>query len=1755
MVTNSANDTDDDDDEMSPDKAMNIAHQCATDETNDAIELTQSAVSEVAIENAETADDNQQSLHLSLSRMQSVNGSFEKIDEETNEFGVIVGVADVLSSGRQNPAQIDSPSANQKIYAEAVRVESVDDDENIDEPMMEECFGQQNQQANSQSMHGDIRRSDDVHCLQPVAQLVNEIGIDLDPVVSAKPIGDNFGVRNVQQQGQNCRNESGGIGPLERKKCVASLEIHRMDNPNERCAIKKYKFFSAAMKSTAASATDERCNPTVGQMTQKILLEQFETSFDKLIAQFDVQMQICDPDFDDGRFVDMDKHWASELVENGGAYKVLLHPKMDARTGRGGGYECESNQMANRGPPRQQQHEMFGNQTFYEYEESTNVFDQQTAAGGNRSKFGRPSRAPSFSTSNLEQIDRFLLSEVAAPLANLYDTLTDNFVTSNDYAFVNNKMAKNNNNFTVQNRPNLGEQLVEIDSFDDLKERTKILGLDQKLSVISQLAHIDDANPIGQFLHKAAAQTERGNSFGFIKIMPKTTFSLQLGHPKVRDIILQQLPVHNATHFVMSACYGSVVAAIMTFNERTADDKTDISNAKRIVRKFLDGPGLSASDKSLITQLHKSISINIFVDSSIGNCATDLPFINGLNSFADKCATAKGTKHATPISFSLVPLSSIANKTLFNHIPTHMIDGRQFEWFCGHVQTVIENEWQLRKVLRSMDECSSMLTNGQLDNVQQIFQQSEEGKQIFYDSLNAFIGDLRMCKADAPNEEAMQNAVVNYVHFCQRVVGHYEELVNEKKKMLNELKQKGVTYIGRATRQQLDAHFAFDDSNSLALHFILLRNASVLPVQQNEHTSFLLCLGKMFEFVSRGKCTFVELDVLRDGAEAQADDGLPAHIRSLDGYPNIGPLLIKMRGNELLSSDYMTKEEHKLQYPIARIENIRCTEAGAAPQADPKDIQGCILPCPFCEGYGGKCANTDHLWECDDCGQTLNFVKIEKAPITHFFCACGKTPVHGFSFRCSDVEKHGTAFKHFGSEASLDKELDRLNNKNMLTFLLLGETGVGKSTLINAIIAYLKHATLQEALEANTIDWVIPARFCTDQFDSDGNWNKIEVKLGEASAEERLEAGKSQTKSPKAYIIPSKDGHKIRIIDSPGICDTDGIEEDNINFDKTLSFISTLPELHAVCILMRPNSPKLTVALAYCIEQLLTYLHINATKNIIFLFTNARGSNYKMGKTGELLEQVFPPIEQKHNVSIPLHRNRIYCVDNEAFEALCLIKKAGIKYNQDEMDNLSRSWAQAEKEFRRLFKFVSGLEPHRTWETVSINEARRTIIDLSEPLALITGRIQMNLIRIKDCQNAIELGEKELQASPTLESIEFVPLAYPRTVCAANCCTKMQRTITGDVKLYMKHCHEHCYLKDITPERFPNEGLKRCWAMNETGTCTQCGCSWNVHIHYVHDQRQKMFTIEQLEEKLVGDKRKGLSTLENVQKQMLEERGIIYLKSAHLCAFLDKKALKTYNDSMEAYINLSIKQAEKVVSECKGEADQKHQEDKLEGLQESLRLYREQKNLIDSATASNATGPNVITAEDVKQFFDELCELPFFGADIRQMFETKQKARHEHYKEYTEKKTGGIAFKPTRNGKVVQPEQRWNDEQRKLLKAYAKKQKEMDQLEREMEDKNMLQRPIGNYAAAYNQPSASSSSVSLWRGLTEKIPGLNHLFGSSSSQNVPSSSSSSSFGTHSRRNSNNLSSSNYSSYTIWENDRGVLPKYKQGGNYHRRGQQ
>ena len=63
--------------------------------------------------------------------------------------------------------------------------------------------------------------------------------------------------------------------------------------------------------------------------------------------------------------------------------------------------------------------------------------------------------------------------------------------------------------------------------------------------------------------------------------------------------------------------------------------------------------------------------------------------------------------------------------------------------------------------------------------------------------------------------------------------------------------------------------------------------------------------------------------------------------------------------------------------------------------------------------------------------------------------------------------------------------------------------------------------------------------------------------------------------------------------------------------ENILHAINKYDHLHGILILLKPNSARLTVIFRFVIQELLTHLHRDAAKNIVFGFTNTRSTNYR----------------------------------------------------------------------------------------------------------------------------------------------------------------------------------------------------------------------------------------------------------------------------------------------------------------------------------------------------------------------------------------------------------------------------------------------------------------------------------------------------------------------------------------------------------------
>ena len=193
----------------------------------------------------------------------------------------------------------------------------------------------------------------------------------------------------------------------------------------------------------------------------------------------------------------------------------------------------------------------------------------------------------------------------------------------------------------------------------------------------------------------------------------------------------------------------------------------------------------------------------------------------------------------------------------------------------------------------------------------------------------------------------------------------------------------------------------------------------------------------------------------------------------------------------------------------------------------------------------------------------------------------------------------------------------------------------------------------------------------------------------------------------------------VRIIDTPGLGDVRGIEQDEESLHIILNYIASLTVWHGICVLLKYNTARLTVNFEYCIKELLAQLHRDACKKYIIQFyalPSCRGSNYGP------VDAVNPLIKllKDNDVDISLNRDICYCIDSEAVRYLAARRQACRK-NSDQK-NVSKSCG-----IQSITRTL--VQDQTTRCRKQLINKRRTIHDLvlARSLADISEGIQTNI--------------------------------------------------------------------------------------------------------------------------------------------------------------------------------------------------------------------------------------------------------------------------------------------------------------------------------------------------------------------------------------------------------------------------------------------
>ncbi|EFO64772.1 Ankyrin repeat protein, partial [Giardia lamblia P15] len=562
----------------------------------------------------------------------------------------------------------------------------------------------------------------------------------------------------------------------------------------------------------------------------------------------------------------------------------------------------------------------------------------------------------------------------------------------------------------------------------------------------------------------------------------------------------------------------------------------------------------------------------------------------------------------------------------------------------------------------------------------------------------------------------------------------------------------------------------------------------------------------------------------------------------------------------------------------------------------------------------------------------------------------------------------------------------KLQPDKRITILLLGETGVGKSTFVNGIINYPRFESLPETEEDfKRLIWAIGMKYDY----TDENYNTVTVSVGRFSDSENINnLGASVTQDPKVHVFTTQ-GMEVHLIDTPGIGDTAGYEQDKRNCAKIIDFVKDY-EIHGICMLLKPNSSRLNIFFRFCLEELLVHLPVDATRNIIFCFTNARSTLYRVGDT-------FAPLKgllEERKVDIPLTQDRIYLFDNEAIRFLTA-RVNGIEFPPDEVESFRESWDRAAKELTRAISFMAQCIPQSGQAIKKLNDVRRVVVSLSVPMAEIAQIIQRNI----DFQNrrrdelAMLTGEEnDLQERLKMEIVDYVVTMYdqPRTVCTT-CANYVDISGSRHV-VFEKACHDPCYLdSDTVPAAVVGHpGLLHCAAIGSDNDCLECGHSYLEHMHTMSKAEPKVVVTDnpQVVEKLkTASERRNVIDEEiqravDTREEYEHEYKIVMEISVRFTQYINKNAILNFNSSLGDYLQMQIKKLEDM-------HDRSELDDKcLANYKTSLLRYEEEAKIFQAAV--NEGQASVPTSSEIEALVQKLKDLRLTGKIFKDVFQANE---------------------------------------------------------------------------------------------------------------------------------------------------------------------
>ncbi|XP_017294727.1 uncharacterized protein LOC108249697 [Kryptolebias marmoratus] len=433
-------------------------------------------------------------------------------------------------------------------------------------------------------------------------------------------------------------------------------------------------------------------------------------------------------------------------------------------------------------------------------------------------------------------------------------------------------------------------------------------------------------------------------------------------------------------------------------------------------------------------------------------------------------------------------------------------------------------------------------------------------------------------------------------------------------------------------------------------------------------------------------------------------------------------------------------------------------------------------------------------------------------------------------------------------------------NKSNKTILLVGETGAGKSTLINALVNYIMGVKFEDKI-----------------------WFQI-------VEDEKRSQTESQTSDVIMYEIFGFEGktvpYSLTIIDTPGYGDTRGIEHDVVVIERLFDLFRSkdgVHKVHAVGLVMKSSVNRVSDRLLYIFDSVMSLFGKDIEKNIITLVT------YSNGRTPKNLLQA-------------LDTANIKCARNEKKQPIYfLFNNCQHEDRANDAKHLETADKIATKGLSAFTAFLEKTAPQKLDSTLDVLNERIRLTACIQNLQERVKLTELKQTEMHQIQEALKKHEEMKTENFTVEIDEVRKdkesiddsMWLMTLIKGAVCCTV---------------CEENCHYPGCSSAKSPED----CEVMKE-GRCTVCTmkCPASVHVkgkwRYIAKTRKVQKSLEDIKKRSKREKRLSfLGNLENEIECLAREKSDLLDESFQHVVKLEGIALKANSVSTFVYLDFLI---------------------------------------------------------------------------------------------------------------------------------------------------------------------------------------------------------------------------------------------------------